>query len=134
MSLFKKSMNNSIRARSELSTNFFYDDAEEKIYVQKTQDVESIINSNREKQRLDDGYTKDRSLRRVGRDPLVIVEKIISEEGWNPMLPENSDRLLQLLDRPEYAYLKTSEGTHSRKKARTYYKGSASTKLVYDAE
>ena len=57
----------------------------------------------------------------------IVLEKIIVEQGWNPMDPNNSDRLLQLLDDPDYSKFKTSHGKHARKTKREYISGSKSS-------
>lgn len=117
------------RAPAEMH-NRVHLDSDGRVIFESVQDVEPILESNREKRRIDDGYTKDRTMKRVGRIPLVMVEKIMREKGWNPLHPSNSERLLQLLDDPDYSHFKTSDGRAARSVQRHYYRGSASTKLV----
>ena len=122
------------RASNEVRHRFHYDEADDKFIVESTQDVESVLKENREMRRADDGFTQDRSMKRVGRIPLVVVEKIKREKGWDPMDANNSERLLQLLDDPDYAHFKTSDGKHARKTQRHYMRastGKAVTKPVF---
>jgi len=131
MGLVRYSLDDKPKSKSEMRTSYVYDDADDRIIFDYQQDIGEILASNREKQNLDDGYTKDRTMRRVARIPMVVVEKIMREQGWNPMDQNNSERLLQLLDDPDYAYLKTSHGRHSHSTRREYFRGSCSTKAVY---
>lgn len=127
MGLISYTLDEKPRHQFEMRDILHHDTADDRLIVEHTQDIEPIIQSNKEKQNSGDGYTQDRSMRLVARIPLVIVEKIIKEKGWNPMLEENRDRLLALLDDPEYRYLRTSEGRLSRRPVRTYHKASTAT-------
>jgi len=131
MGLMSASIDTERRSPLEVNHRFHYDTGDDRVILELQQDVAPILASNREKQTIDDGYTKDRSMKRVARIPLVIVEKIMRDKGWNPLDSNNSDRLLQLLDDPEYAYLKTSVGKHARRALREFFRGSCSTKMVY---
>lgn len=132
MGLVSYALDGEYRSPFELNNRFHYDEADDRIIMERVQDVEPILKSNRERFNEGDGYTKDRSMRLVARIPLVIVEKIISEQGWNPMLEENRGRLLALLDQPEYQYLRTSPGKLARGPVREYFKASTATiKPVY---
>jgi hypothetical protein len=127
MGLVSYIMDSEKRSSVEMSNRYHYDESEDKIIIERNQDIEPILSSNREKRNIDDGYTKDRTMKRVGRIPMVVVEKIIVEQGWNPMDQNNSDRLLQLLDDPEYAHFKTSDGKHARSTRREFFRGSTSS-------
>lgn len=134
MGLVSYSLDGEARSPIELQNRFHYDTSDDRIIMERVQDVTPILNSNVEKQNTGDGYTKDRSMRLVARIPLVVVDKIMKEQGWNPMLPENKGRLLQLLDDPEYAYLRTVDKsvTLARAPRREYFRAStAVVKPVY---
>lgn len=120
------------RRREEVHNQFVYDETDDRIIMNTVQDCTNILEENKLKRLTDDGYTKDRTMKRVATVPLVIVEKIINDEGWNMMDPNNSDRLLQFLDKPEWSYLKTADGKVSRKPLRTYCR--ASTTPVYKSD
>jgi hypothetical protein len=119
------------RAPSETHTVFHYDDSGDRFIIERKQDVEVILKENREKRLADDGYTADRSMKRIAQIPLIIVEKWLKEEGWNALDPNESERVMQKLDDPDWQYLKTSEGKAARKVKRNYYRGGVTTKAVY---
>lgn len=119
------------RSPYEVRHKWHYDRADDRVIIEAEQDVEPVLKGNREMRNSNDGYTQDRSMKRVARIPLVVVEKIIREQGWDPLHQDNRDRLLQLLDDPDYSAFKTSEGKHARKARRHYMPGSISTKLVH---
>ena len=134
MGLMSFGMDREARATQEVRHQFHYDEAADQFIVESKQDIEPVLADNREMRRADDGYTQDRSMKRVGRIPLVVVEKIKKEQGWDPMDPNNSQRLLQLLDDPDYSHFKTSDGKHARKTQRHFMRastGRAVTKPVF---
>jgi len=122
------------RSSKEVRHRFHYDEADDKFIVESTQDVESVLKSNQEMRRADDGYTEDRSMKRVGRIPMVMVEKIKKDHGWDPIDGNNSQLLLELLDDPEYSMFKTSDGKHAKRVKRHFMRAStarAVTKPVF---
>lgn len=130
MGLIKYTMDSERRHSSEIRNDFYYDEADDRMILTKVQDVEPILKRNHRLRMDTDGYTKDRSMRHVATVPMVVIEKIISEQKWNPMLIENRQRLLQLLDTPDYAYLRTSKGRLTKKRLRDYFLPAILTKLV----
>lgn len=129
--LMKYSLDNERRTAQETNTVFHWDESGERYIIERHQDVEPILQENREKRLADDGYTKDRTMKRIAQIPLIIVEKWIKEDGFNAMDPNDSEALMQKLDDPDWSYLKTSEGKAARKVKRNYYRGSISTKPVF---
>ncbi len=116
--------------RGEVHTRFHYDDNGDRIIIERFQDVEPIFKNNNEMKLVDDGYTQDRSMRRVARIPNVIYEKILKGDpgknnGWDMLAAENGERLLQLLDDPDYAKFRTAEGRVAHVPRRHYFKGSS---------
>lgn len=123
----------------EVQTSFHYDEADDRIIISRTQDVEHTLRQNREMRLVDDGYTKDRTMKRVGRIPLVVIEQIMKGDpgrnnGWDPLAEENAERLLQLLDDPEYAHFKTSDGKVAHRPRRHYSRGGVSVRLVHSGD
>lgn len=78
--------------------------------VLSAQDVGSIIERNKAMANHNDGYTGSREMRRVASIPLVLIEKWKREEGWDALDPDHSDKLMQKLNDPDYAFLRTAEG------------------------
>lgn len=107
--------------RGEVHTRYHFDEADDKFIIERVQDIEPILIRNQEMLKADDGYTQDRTLRRVARMPNLIIEKIMKEEGWNPMAAENAELLLQLLDKPEYRKYRTADGHVSHVPERKHF-------------
>ena len=78
--------------------------------VISTTDVGQMLERNRAMALANDGYSPSRELRRVASIPFAIVHKILTEEGVNVLDPANSDRLVRLLNDPDYAWLRTAPG------------------------
>ena len=127
MGLIKYSMDPTPRSRAEMRNTFVYDDADDRIIMLRDQDRDPIYRGNLEKRLNSDGYNQERDLLHAGTIPMEDVERIIIEEGWNPMLPENSKRCLEWLDRNPQC--KTTEARVARSTTREYFRGSCSTKL-----
>ena len=134
MGLMSFSLDQERRSAVEPKTTLHFDESAEQMIVQRTQSCDRILAENREKRLVDDGYTKDRSMKRVAQIPLIIVEKWLKEEGWNALDGNHSERLMQKLDDPDWSYLKTSDGKAARKAKRHYYRGSVATKPVYQGD
>jgi hypothetical protein len=86
------------------------DDGEGGGTVVSTIDVTPIIERNKALAATNDGYSPSRELRRVASIPFAIVHKILMEEGVDILDPANSERLVRLLNDPDYAHLRTAPG------------------------
>lgn len=129
MGLVRYSMDKERKAPGEMRHDFVYDTADDRIILHRQQDVEPILKA-AHRQRMDtNGQTADGSMMKAGSIPMVEVERIISEEGWNPMDPNESKRCLQWLDRPENQKFKTVEGRVARSIERNYFRASVATKV-----
>ena len=96
-----------------VSSTFHYDPDGDQSIVRTVQDVEPILENNKNLQTLNDGYTADRSLRRIASIPLVVVQQWMKEDGVNWLaLPrdEKAAYLRRKLNDPQWRYLRTSEG------------------------
>lgn len=130
MSLIKYTLDtDGPKQRHELRRTFHYDEHEDKVYISADQDVAPILKSNANWRSWSDGYNSDKSMRRVARIPLIMIEKIKKEHGFDPLHNDNAERLLQLLDDPEYSKFRCSEGTVARTKHRQYFHGGAKPKV-----
>ena len=96
-----------------LKTQFNYDAAEEKIILHNTQDVEPLLKLNKQEFNGDSIYggveTKEKSMRKVASIPLIIVEKCKRELGIDIMNKAHMPRVKQLLNVPDYRFLRTHE-------------------------
>ena len=89
---------------------FEYDSLTKTSTIHTLQDVTSIIEWNKAAQTHNDGYTKDRSWRRAGEIPAVIISKWLHEEGIDVYNPDHWDAVAKKLDSNEYLYLRTAPG------------------------
>jgi len=103
------------------------------VTVASYQDVDRILKQNAELRKLYDGYNPDRSRKRVAQIPMIVVHKWIKRYGFNALEKGTLPRVLQLLDDPEWAYLKTSEGRTARRPLRAYHRASTASPVYLDA-
>lgn len=76
------------------------------IEIMSAQDVSAIVERNRAMALHNDGYTADRSMRRVAFIPAVIEQKW-TEEGW---YPHDKAELARRLNSSEWSGLRTATG------------------------
>ena len=74
------------------------------------QDVEPILERNKQLSNASDGYTPSRDMQLAASIPLVIWMKWLTEEGWNAFDPENQDKLKAKLNSSDWLYLRTAPG------------------------
>lgn len=75
-----------------------------------TQENDPTLDRNRAMATHNDGYTPDRTMRRVASIPLTLVLKWKLEEGWDAFNPHHAHKLAQKLNDPQYLYLRTADG------------------------
>lgn len=75
------------------------------------QDVDDILDHNKAQATHNDGYSPDRTLRRVASIPLALVMKWKQEEGWDAFDPGCADKLRAKLNSNEFLYLRTAPGS-----------------------
>ena len=81
-------------------------DGEGGIEILSAQDVSAVVEQNRAMANHNDGYTQDRTMRRVAFIPAVIEQKWI-EEGW---YPHDKRELARRLNSSEWADRRTAPG------------------------
>lgn len=75
-----------------------------------TGETDPVIERNKAMATHNDGYTQDRTMRRVATIPTIIWLKWLNEEGVDVYKPENADILCRKLNDADYAYLRTAPG------------------------
>lgn len=81
------------------------------IVIQGVQDVYQILEMNQAMLTENDGYTQDRSFRRVASIPTALRNKIMAEEGWDPWQPARyPERYKRLVNDIDYRKLRTAKG------------------------
>ena len=108
-----------------IRTSFRYDEANDEYGIRRAMDVEPIIQLN--KQLYNDGtegYGPTREWRRAATIPNIFLEKWYKEEGIRWWDSEDTPKLMEKLDDPEYRHLRTAPGHLGRKPFRKFYRGS----------
>jgi hypothetical protein len=81
--------------------------------IVSTQDAEPMLDRNKAMATHNDGYTPDRTMRRVASIPAIARLKWLQEEGWDCYQTHDPDvlrKLKQKLNSSEYLYLRTAPG------------------------
>ena len=97
-----------------LTTYFDYDHASDTSYVGAEQNVSILLEQNKILQNSDD-YTKQgikNSWWHYASYPAIIIEKWLNEYGVNVYNKDHQKKVLELTNRPEYRYLKTTTKMH----------------------
>lgn len=82
----------------------------DKFHLHYTQDVEPLLDENKAKRNAGrEYYARDSELWKVASVPVTVQYEWIKRYGRDPLEPENQDLLRQLLNDPEWRYLKTAE-------------------------
>lgn len=96
---------------------FHYDPITDTTYLETKQDVEPILDVNKDLQNDDDYWKKGvkNDMAHYASIPIVVQMKWLSEYGMNnwPMKPGNEKLLFRLLNSPEWRYLKTTNKIHT---------------------
>lgn len=79
------------------------------LVIERAQDCTPILDHNKALANDGDGYSSDRTLRRVASIPLVVVEMWMNE-GINIFDPNHADAIKRKLNDPDNLYLRTAPG------------------------
>lgn len=86
------------------STFSIYDEAEDKLTIERVQDVEPLLIHNKAEA---EDFTRYGDLCKIASIPMVLIEKWKNEEGVDIMKPGTEDFLARKLLDPDYAHLRT---------------------------
>lgn len=89
---------------------YWEDDGQGGGTIVSTQDVEPILDRNKELANASDGYTPSRDMQLAASIPLIVWMKWMTEEGWNAFDPANQNKLKRKLNDPDFLYLRTAHG------------------------
>lgn len=79
--------------------------------VRGYQDVYAILEANQAMFNENKGYTPDKSMQRCASVPLILRNKIMIEEGWDPYRPDlYPERFKRLMNDIDYRKLRTGGG------------------------
>ena len=89
----------------------FFSDHSDGYAIVSVQDVAPILDDNREQKLTNDGYSEDRSVRRVAHIPQSIRDLWLQNEGWDAYRPDlYPDELAAKLNSSDWAGLRTADG------------------------
>ncbi|MBP2301570.1 hypothetical protein [Azospirillum picis] len=78
--------------------------------IEQRQDVGAAIDLNKKMANENDGYSRDRNLKRQAHIPDIIVMKWLNEDGLNVYDPDHADAVWKRLHDPDWRYLLTAPG------------------------
>ena len=93
-----------------LSEAFHYSEADKQFSIETFADVGPVLSLNRAQANNGDGFTPSRDMKHIARIPLVIVEKWKNELGVDVFNKDHDKKIRQLLNDPDWRYLRTSTG------------------------
>lgn len=92
----------------EVSTRVHYHDPDDRMVIERVQDVAPYLERNKRDQAANvQGAKRSADMRRVASIPLVVVEKWLKEEGLDVFNPDHEKRLLRKLQDPDNRFLRT---------------------------
>jgi hypothetical protein len=93
-----------------LHTKYTHDEPDDLFVVQKQQDVEPILKNNHALRTLNDGFTPSRDMKRIASIPMIVINHWREKLGIDIYDPNDLKKVKQLLNDPDWQYLKTSDG------------------------
>lgn len=91
-------------------TIYHWDEHADTIHVERQFDAEPLIELHKSMQAHGaDGWNADRSGVAIADVPITLLEEC-RKEGWDPLLPDNNARFLQLLQQKYPAFLIGKQG------------------------
>jgi len=99
----------------QVHTRFHYDDTTGAQTIERIQNIEPILNSNKREQTFsDNGYSKSRDLKKIASIPMVVIEKWMKDDGVNVLAltgPERTKYFRKKLNDSDNRYLRTDNGS-----------------------
>jgi len=94
-----------------IKTRFIYDHDGDNAVFHRTQDVQPLLEMNKRELNNDSPYggVNAAGMRKVASIPLIIIEKWKRELGVDVMNKDHMPKVKQLLNDPEYKWLRTHE-------------------------
>ena len=87
-----------------------FDDATGRFAIERIQDVDPVLDSNKEKVNHSSGYSSSRELREVAEIPMVIVLKWRDELGIDVFNKDHWPAVKRLLRDADWMHLRSSPG------------------------
>ena len=91
--------------------HFFMDGPDGGYAIVSVGDVSPVLEDNQAQRLHNDGYSEDRSVRRVASVPQAIRDKWLQEEGWDAYRPDlYPHQLAAKFNDPDWMGLRTADG------------------------
>ena len=94
-----------------IAETLHFDDSENTFTINRTDDIEPVINANKRAQVDGDGFSPSREMRHVARIPVVVYQEWCRREGVDVLKVEHRGLLKRLLNDPDNHFLRVSEGS-----------------------
>ena len=93
-----------------VTTSFDYDHASDTTLISSEQDVSTLLDANKRLQNDPDVWKSGvkNSWAQYASYPAIVIEKWMNEYGVNVFNKDHTKKVLELTNRPEYRYLKTT--------------------------
>lgn len=91
--------------------HFYMDGDDGGFAIVSVGDVAPALEENKRMYNANDGYSNDRSVRRIAHVPQAIRDKWLQEEGWDAYRPDlYPTQLAAKFNDPDWLHLRTAEG------------------------
>lgn len=87
-----------------------FDRATGKIAIERVQDVDPVLDSNKERANHESGYSASRELREIAEIPMIVVLKWLTDYGVDVHNRDHWPAVKRLLRDPDWMHLRSSPG------------------------
>jgi hypothetical protein len=89
---------------------FGIDEYTGQIVIKRDYDVSTVLDENKRRQNLNDGYSPTRDLQHVASIPVGVIQLWIQKYGVDPTSKGHEVLLARLLNDPDWRWLRTGSG------------------------
>lgn len=126
MSLRKEVIFENEPGRQGMRQTMIYDDVDDKLHLHSEQECQPVLDRAKDLRGMNDGYSPDRTWKRVGTIPMSKVEELY-QQGVDVFTAEGAEIMCRKLD-SEWSKLKTADGkTGAKPKCETFDMGGRKT-------
>lgn len=108
--------------QASLQVGYHIDPVTDRVTIVHREDVSPVLKANKRAQLVDvNKPAGDEFWRHVGRIPPGVVMLWMKKYGVDVMKTSHQPKVLQMLDRPEWRWLKVRQGNYARAPERQYF-------------
>lgn len=122
------------KSRHENRATIHVDQSDGRIIVDYNQDVSRVLRDNHDMRVNGDGFNKSRDMLHAAQIPTNVFQKMVKEIGLHPSDPGFQPALLQMLEDPDYEYLKTTTYKVASRRKQYFHSSAAEMRPVYKSE